>query len=99
MRAILKRYLFSNYKSNYGQGGILTFGLTKGKYNVDINTIWDDETRLTTDSESKDEGWEFYDNERECLINNSSDGNHKLLAEIPEYYSYNGFINGNLNHK
>jgi len=52
MRAIFKRYFFSNYKSNYGQGGILTFGLTKGTYNVDMNTIWEDETRLTTDIQS-----------------------------------------------
>ena len=44
----------------------MTFGLTKGNYNVNMNTIWDDETRLTTNSESKDDGWEFYDNEREC---------------------------------
>ncbi|KAM3137899.1 hypothetical protein pb186bvf_009980 [Paramecium bursaria] len=92
MRRILRQlYNFATYESSYGQAGKLTFDL-KHKNNVVLNTIWEDKTVVQTTNNN----FNFYEDGRDCVIQSTGDGD--VIAQIPEYYSFTGNVEGNLKH-
>ncbi|CAD8061370.1 unnamed protein product [Paramecium sonneborni] len=88
-------YKFSTFKSLYGQAGTVNFKLINGKHQVILQTHWEDNCEYYCDPET---GFLFEDQNDQSQISNIEEGKYQTKINIPEYYNYNGIINGDLQH-
>ena len=91
------KYLFS-FKSSYGQAGKLNFNLTKGTYDIKLLTIWEDHTEI--DIPNYEDEFELIEEQQGKLLqlvhNKAEDHPYTIIANIPEYYSLESRLVGNL---
>ncbi|CAD8139825.1 unnamed protein product [Paramecium pentaurelia] len=88
-------YKFSTFKSLYGQAGTVSFKLLNGQHQVTLQTHWEDNCEYYCQPET---GFLFEDQKDKSEISNIEEGKYQTKINIPEYYNYNGIINGDLQH-
>lgn len=91
------RYFFS-FKSSYGQAGKLNFNLTKATYDIKLLTIWEDHTEIEIPNyEQEFDLIEEQEGKLLQLVHNKVEQQpYAIVAKIPEYYSLESRIVGNL---
>ncbi len=105
--------MLNSYKCDYGQGGTLQMSLENRRYDLKLETFWEDYTEVET-WKKPDQHDLYFLNKNEGLKNNIfhiSDENYQsnieelqesnkylIKAKLPEYYSYKIRVNGSLEH-
>ncbi|CAD8139121.1 unnamed protein product [Paramecium octaurelia] len=88
-------YKFSTFKSLYGQAGTVSFKLLNGQHKVTLQTHWEDNCEYYCQPET---GFLFDEEKDQSQISNVDNGKYQIKINMPEYYNYNGIINGDLQH-
>ncbi|CAD8135385.1 unnamed protein product [Paramecium pentaurelia] len=65
------------------------------QHKVTLQTHWEDNCEYYCQPET---GFLFEDQKDQSQISNVENGNYQTKINIPEYYNYNGIINGDLQH-
>lgn len=101
---------FSSFKTSYGQAGTMNLTLTENDYRIKMETIWEDYSSIDFFPQNKGDKHFYIDfsesgeSNRVASLSDFPDeaGKSRFLCDvslkIPEYYSYNMKIRGDLEH-